>query len=260
MISREPSHSSFAMADENDERSQSNTAMFTQVSVLLHALLPNRPPGMHLVNCLYHMSNAHSSLLWRTHTYPRPVQNPAAHVFRSMQKLAFGHISTDSLVRTLYSLSTASFFPACRSSSLLTNLLSFPLTTLRHPTLPCPPAPQADLDTGMSRSTSTGSVNSVGSMDNRLPPQEQGLAMAAAARNVFQAWEENISTNTGCKSMGNLQALDTAEGSPREAEGSAEASYFAVFFSTLDKFLSANAQVGELKDDAEASSPFPRVC
>ena len=32
MISREPSHSSFAMADENDEHSQSNTAMFTQVS------------------------------------------------------------------------------------------------------------------------------------------------------------------------------------------------------------------------------------
>jgi len=221
---------------------------------------------MHLVNCPCRLSNAHSSLLWPTHTYPRPLQNPASHVFRSMQKLAFGHISTDSLVRTLYSPSTASFFPACRSSSLLTNLLSSPPhdATLPSPPLPCPLAPQADLDTGMSRSTSTGSVNSVGSMDNRLPPQEQGLAMAAAARSVFQAWEENISTNTGCKSMGNLQALDTAEGSPREAEGGAEASYFAVFFSTLDKFLSANAQLGELKDEAEAeaeaSSPFPRVC
>jgi len=33
LVSREPSHSSFAMADEDEPRIPSNTAMFTQVSM-----------------------------------------------------------------------------------------------------------------------------------------------------------------------------------------------------------------------------------
>ena len=70
--------------------------------------------------------------------------------------------------------------------------------------------------------------------------------MAAAARRMFEVWEENISTNTGCKSSGNLQELDSSgstEDSPRDA--GTEASYFAMFFNTLNKFLSANTQDGD---------------
>jgi len=115
-----------------------------------------------------------------------------------MQKLAFGHLSCDSL---------------------------------------------ADLDRGMSRSGSSNSVGSV--MSDDIMPDDPGLSMAAAARRVFQAWEQNISTNTGCKSSLDLAALDK-NGSPREApladSAVANASYFSLFFAALDRFLSTNAQ------------------
>jgi len=128
-----------------------------------------------------------------------------------MQKLAFGHLSTDSL---------------------------------------------ADLDRGMSRSASNNSVGSMASDDGMPAAEEHGLRMAAAARNMFYSWEENISTNTGCKSMLDLASLDK-DGSPRETPlpDAANASYFQLFFATLDKFLSSNAQEG--KEDVAA---LPRAC
>ena len=300
-MSREPSHSSFFMANIDDERPPPGAigAFTNNPAAALYKVLckinfghissenlsemsspVSRSPSTNSIDSIGDNSQSEEHQL--------TAGEAARVVFKAMQKVGFGHLSSENLADLNGSVSTATSNNSIESMD--DNQLQVPTAVdaakavfkalqkigfghLSSENL-------AAMDGSMSTNVSNNSMNSSlgGSSRSAIGLSSPGsLSITRAARNMFQTWEENISINTACKSMPNLAALNNPDETPNVSsydEGNhdtcdpvkqndprysavAAQSYLSKFFVALDDILSSNGQGAP--EEASGDS-FPKVC